>query len=608
MSDLPECANPLYLGWVKQIWDEARERSYKSAPVYGRAFASLKACPIVFDHPSQCKQLKHFGPKLCEDLTKKLKEHCLANGLEIPEPKKLAKSKRNALNPGEEDEDSDTPQPAKKPRKPKPYVPTYRSGGYAIMLALATLDEQSQRGLTKAELIEAAQPHCEASFTAPADATKFYTAWASMKTLQTKEFVYVRGAPLKRYCLTDEGWEVARRVKEVAKQRDALTSGGQAAATAPAGASASASRPEDNRVYPALTRPSVILDDDDNLFVTEPNPASISRPIEQAYVDVVPAGGDAPGSAIPHFTPIRLPPGSFTVRLVLDNREMRTQQDRDYIREELNKKGVKPLVRMMDLGDAMWVAECNIPGLLPVHGTDGIGNEVVLDYICERKRLDDLVSSIKDGRFHEQKFRLRRSGIQNVIYLVEEITMEAGYFSKYEEAVQSAMASMQVVEGFFLKQTQKLDDTIRYLMRMTMMLKDMYENKTLHVIPTTVLTAQNYLPLTKHLRDTQPDVSHHITYPAFASLASKSDMMTLRDIFLKMLMCTRGVTGEKAIEIQKRWKTPYHFVKAFERFGAGEEGKKRKREMVANEMSNLVGRKKIAKAVSQNIADVWGDV
>ena len=299
-------------------------------------------------------------------------------------------------------------------------------------------------------------------------------------------------------------------------------------------------------------------------------------------------------------------PGSFTVELVLDIREVRTQKDRDYMQEELTKKGVKPIMRPLDLGDVTWVAKCNTPGLLPTHGNDS--DLVVLDYICERKRLDDLISSIKDGRFHEQKFRLRRSGVQNVIYLVEEITIDNGYYEKYEEAVQSAMATIQVVEGYFLKQTQKMDDSIRYLAKMTTMLKEQYEKKTLYVIPTEVLTAQNYLPLLTHLRETQPTASHHITYPAFASLASKSDMMTLRDVFLKMLMCTRGVTGEKAIEIQKRWETPYHFVKAFERCGSGEEGKKRKRELVASEMSNLVGRKKIQKAVSQTIAEVWADL
>jgi crossover junction endonuclease MUS81 len=593
MSDLPDCANPLLLQWVKEFWDEAKARSYKSASNYGRAFRSLQACPIAFDHPSQCKQLKHFGPKLCEDLSKKLKEHCDANGLPMPEPKGLKKKARDALNPGDDD-DSDTPRPAKKPRKTKAYVPAYRSGPYAILLVLATLDVDTQRGLSKADLIEAAQPHCDASFTAPADATKFYTAWNSMKTLQTKELVYQKGAPLKRYCLTDEGWEVARRVKEIAQQRYVVVDGSR---PAPFDLG-----PEGGRVYASAAGPP---EDDDDFIETESYTANAPRPAQQAYVDVVPSGGETTGGTIPHFTPIRLLPGSFTVRLVIDNREVRTKKDRDYVQEELSKKGVRPIVRAMDLGDAMWIAECNTPGLLTDHGPEG--NEVVLDYICERKRLDDLISSIKDGRFHEQKFRLRRSGVQNVIYLVEEITMDAGHFQKYEEAVQSAMASMQVVEGYFLKQTQKLDDSIRYLARMTMMLKEMYEKKTLYVIPTAVLTAQNYLPLMQHLRETQPAATHHITYPAFASLASKSDMMTLRDVFLKMLMCTRGVTGEKAIEIQKRWKTPYHFVKAFERCGPGEEGKKRKRELVASEMSNLVGRKRIMKAVSQTIAEVWGD-
>ena len=33
--------------------------------------------------------------------------------------------------------------------------------------------------------------------------------------------------------------------------------------------------------------------------------------------------------------------------------------------------------------------------------------------------MDDLASSIKDGRFREQKFRLKQTGFKNLIYLVE---------------------------------------------------------------------------------------------------------------------------------------------------------------------------------------------
>ena len=45
--------------------------------------------------------------------------------------------------------------------------------------------------------------------------------------------------------------------------------------------------------------------------------------------------------------------------------------------------------------------------------------EYVLDFIVERKTADDLAASIMDGRYDEQKFRLKSCGINNVIYLVE---------------------------------------------------------------------------------------------------------------------------------------------------------------------------------------------
>jgi len=43
----------------------------------------------------------------------------------------------------------------------------------------------------------------------------------------------------------------------------------------------------------------------------------------------------------------------------------------------------------------------------------------VLGFIVERKTSDDLAASIRDQRYLEQKARLRNSGINNVIYLIE---------------------------------------------------------------------------------------------------------------------------------------------------------------------------------------------
>jgi crossover junction endonuclease MUS81 len=79
-------------------------------------------------------------------------------------------------------------------------------------------------------------------------------------------------------------------------------------------------------------------------------------------------------------------------------------------------------------------------------------------------------------------------------------------------------------------------------------------------------------------------------------------------VFLKMLMATRGVTGERALEIQRRWKTPYDFAKAFEACGSGEQGRKRQIDLVSSQMGQLVGRKKVTRVLSQKIAEVWGDV
>jgi crossover junction endonuclease MUS81 len=316
---------------------------------------------------------------------------------------------------------------------------------------------------------------------------------------------------------------------------------------------------------------------------------------------------------------ITLPHGSFTVELVLDNREVRTVTDRDYISNELIKKGITPIVRSLELGDSMWVAKCKDPTFLSRYGEEG--DEVVLDWIVERKRVDDLVGSIKDGRFYEQKFRLRRSGVRNVIYLIEEfaITETYGPGVRFQDSIESAIASTQVVNDYFVKRTRNLDDTIRYLARMTSLLRDMYTGSasstsqtSISIVPTrTIDSVETYLQLLNRFRvDEGPrsgSRTYSTTFTTFSSLSSKSDMLTLRDVFLKMLMCTRGVTGTKAIEIQRRWSTPRDFIEAFESMAEKNPGNKAAVEdMVASRLSGLVGPKKMGRALSQKISQVWG--
>lgn len=585
--------NALLLSWVKEWYDDAREKNTKGVNTYRKAYNSLKKCPKVFQHPSELTELQFFGQTLTRRLTEKLEIYCRENGLPMPQrPSKSRKRKGAATGEGAEDNDQDEEEPApapKKPRKTKQYVPDFRSGPYAIIVALSSIPENGPEGMSKLDLIDKAQPHCNSSFTAM-EPGKFYTAWSSMKTLALKELVYERGRPTKRYALTEEGWDVARRIQEV----NANNVGDAEERTNDSAHNSTGTQPQ--------VAPRAFADDldegNDDLFVQE-------RP---DVGNVVPDGPVlSKNSSLPNFTTIRLNPGSFTVHLVLDVREIRAKTDRDYMQEELKKKGIRPIMRSLELGDAQWVAKCHDPEVLRRGGAEG--DEVVLDYIVERKRLDDLIGSIKDGRFREQKFRLKRSGVRHVTYIVEEISLDREHFSKYEESVQTAIASTQVVNGFTVKKTQKMDDTIRYLARMTELLKKKYESRPLRVIPTMVITGNNYLPLLKDLRETQPGTDYYISYDAFASLASKSGSLTLRDLFLKMLMCTRGITGEKAMQIQKIWKTPNEFVKAYEQCGAGEAGKKRKQELVFSRLGNHAVRNlQIGKALSTKVAEVWAEL
>ncbi|EGD99291.1 DNA repair protein Mus81 [Trichophyton tonsurans CBS 112818] len=589
------CANPLLLGWLKQWYDEALDKNMKGASaVYKKAYNSMKACPLEFSHPSEAQQLTGVGPKMCERLTAKLKEYCEKNGLPMPEQQQQQQRQQVKKRPSAEPLRQEEGQAPKRPKKTKPYVPTLRSGPYALLLGLATVDKGSSVGLTKDQLIEVAQPHADASFTAPPDPNKFHTAWDSMKTLIKKDLVYERGRPLKRYLLTDEGWEIATQIQKTVRA---------------------------NSQIPPDTGTNT------NNFINSGN-IQLSRPLNSTD-EPTSVGVPSLSRGIVHRSRFTLPRGSFTIEMVLDYREIRSRQDRDYISNELIKRGVSPIVRPLEVGDIQWVAKCKDPNFLAQYGE--AGDEVGLDWIVERKRLSDLLSSIKDGRFYEQKFRLRRSGIKNVIYLVELMTLTSANpvtANRDMSAIASAIASTQVVNGYFVKQTNSVDESIRYLAKVTRLLREMYTGsdantpvRRIEVTPTSCIESHNeYLLHLERLRAEEQkridtsltpnalETTYTLTYNTFSALSSKSDMLTLRDIFLKMLMCTRGVTGDKALEIQRRWSTPREFVKAFERVGPrGPDGKpsQAQDDLVASALGGLVGRKKIGKTLSKKIAEIW---
>ncbi|KAK6865881.1 crossover junction endonuclease MUS81 [Apiospora arundinis] len=114
-----ESVNPLYLSWVKEWLDKAREHNSKGVVTYRNAYNSLKACPMAFTHPCQLQALKGFGPKLCDRLTQKLQEHCETNGLPMPQKKRRAPGmdQANGVGDDEGDDDEAEARPAKSPER-----------------------------------------------------------------------------------------------------------------------------------------------------------------------------------------------------------------------------------------------------------------------------------------------------------------------------------------------------------------------------------------------------------------------------------------------------------------------------------------------------------
>jgi len=90
--------------------------------------------------------------------------------------------------------------------------------------------------------------------------------------------------------------------------------------------------------------------------------------------------------------------------------------------------------------------------------------------IIERKSLYDLASSIKDGRYKEQSFRLSNSNIpnHNIFYLIE------GDWNTYNEAkgrmdkntLMSACITLNHYKGFSVWKTKSLNETANWIIQL----------------------------------------------------------------------------------------------------------------------------------------------
>ncbi|XP_016949405.1 crossover junction endonuclease MUS81 [Drosophila biarmipes] len=241
---------------------------------------------------------------------------------------------------------------------------------------------------------------------------------------------------------------------------------------------------------------------------------------------------------------VEMQPCAFQLLLLVDTQETSGKNKRvlDQTRSYLESLGARHEVRRLTIGDFLWVAQ------------DPQGNELVLPYIIERKRMDDLASSIRDGRFHEQKHRLQQSGLRNIIYLVEDYG-DNEQLGLPLDSLQQALANAKVQTGVQVVRTENHYRSMSYLAAMSRSLGQIFSNKRLYSVERG-LTDKSCL-----LVDSQLGL---LKFRALYEDSAKNAQLTVREVFVQQLLQLHSLSLERAMAIVERYPTPRCLLEAYE--------------------------------------------
>ncbi|KAJ0183429.1 hypothetical protein K1T71_001405 [Dendrolimus kikuchii] len=545
--------NPLFQEWLEDLHQEAQEKHSKLEPMLKEALDSISKYPLPLKSGSECAILKGFEKKLCIYLDKCLdsynsqntnrelctnihtkdtpttsnKPHERSNNpvsstineklkeqpqnsnssssvikynknsqteVSSGEDKELESSSASTLNQASSSKLNINPTSlkSKNMKKDKTYKPALRSGGYAILVALLeNLKEcPNSPALNKDKLIELAQKHSEESFTRPKP-DSFYTAWSNMSRLITKGLVVKSRSKKVVYSLTDQGLNLA---EELVK---------------------------DSAMIPTVN--DIIFN---NETAKENNHNVINKHINNFETNSTNEGT------------IKMLAGSFDIILLIDKSETGgVSKKHDPTVTQFNKyPNLRHEYRSLKVGDFTWIAQ----------NKSDKNEELVLPYIVERKRMDDLAASIKDGRFHEQKFRLRKCGLKNVVYLVENYGKNRHVGLPLQSLMQ-ALANTRVQDGFKVHVTDSLTDSARFLAIITKILSIEYKDKNLKG------------------GDKEPSSDELMSFNFFNKSSMKTKALTVTETFIKILLQLKGVSVEKALAITREYSTPWSLIEKYKR-------------------------------------------
>jgi len=313
----------------------------------------------------------------------------------------------------------------------------------------------------------------------------------------------------------------------------------------------------------------VILVDDDDIGPEHFNKATSQK-------SPLPEAKQSPDNTSHLFS---FAPNTFDIVLCIDTREINGSKGKKKLKDQLKNLKVNWADKNLQVGDFAWVAKekCSNP------------RELVLDYIVERKCIADLAQSIPDGRFHEQKIRLKQCGITNVIYLVEDLK-QIEHQSLPAKTLRQAVYNTQIVNKFHIKYTASIKETFQYLEMVTEKLCSMYSDKTLFAVARSV--------------DGSPPLKNSLRFLLFDEFNSASSKHTkgkqVKSLFIRQLMQISGMSYDRAEVICEKYQTPKQLYMKYEQCLTVKE-----REKLVEDLEFGVLNKKIGKSISSSLYSLF---
>jgi len=169
---------------------------------------------------------------------------------------------------------------------------------------------------------------------------------------------------------------------------------------------------------------------------------------------------------------------------------------------------------------------------------DDNGKELI---IIERKSLADLASSIRDGRYKEQSFRLNQCEVHNN-HIYDLVEGDLRYYKAFKgmpdkHALLSAMVSISYYKGFSLFRTNTLEETAEWIVRFA---------KKLEKEGSSVLPFYN---------GGEEQLSETASYTQVVAKRIKRDNITPENIGEIMLAQIPSVSSAAAAAIMAKYKT-----------------------------------------------------